>query len=45
MGFPICATLPKEIYDLMDYYPQPVQKRPTIQYIPVPYYENEKKQQ
>ncbi len=43
MGFPICATLPKEIYDLMDYYPQPVRKKPSIQYIPLPYYENERK--
>jgi ClpP class serine protease len=43
MGFPICATLPKEIYDLMDFYPQPMQRRPSIQYIPVPYYENERK--
>jgi len=37
MGLPVCAELPVEIYELMDYYPQPVQKRPSVQYIPVPY--------
>lgn len=37
MGLPVCAELPVEIYELMDYYPQPAQKRPSVQYIPVPY--------
>nr|WP_206707554.1 ATP-dependent Clp protease proteolytic subunit [Koleobacter methoxysyntrophicus] len=39
LGFPICDKLPKEIYDLMDYYPQPPQRRPSTQYIPVPYFD------
>lgn len=37
MGLPVCGELPKEIYELMDLYPQPVQRRPAVQYIPVPY--------
>lgn len=37
MGLPVCRELPKEIYELMDLYPQPVQRRPSVQYIPVPY--------
>jgi len=37
MGLPACGTLPREIYDLMDYYPQPVQRTPAVHYIPVPY--------
>ena len=36
MGLPVCAELPLEIYELMDYYPQSLQKRPSVQYIPVP---------
>ncbi|MHB9094707.1 MAG: SDH family Clp fold serine proteinase [Eubacteriales bacterium] len=27
-----------EIYDLMELYPQPAQRRPSVQYIPVPYF-------
>lgn len=37
MGLPVCGRLPREIYDLMDYYPQPVQQNRPVQYIPVPY--------
>jgi ClpP class serine protease len=37
MGVKVCGELPPEIYSLMDYYPQPSQRRPTVQYIPVPY--------
>ncbi|NLJ34129.1 MAG: hypothetical protein GX349_06005 [Firmicutes bacterium] len=37
MGVQVCGELPEEIYSLMDYYPQPGQRRPTVQYIPVPY--------
>lgn len=37
MGLVVCHPLPTEIYQLMDLYPQPAQRRPSIQYIPVPY--------
>ncbi|HMM20788.1 MAG TPA: ATP-dependent Clp protease proteolytic subunit [Selenomonadales bacterium] len=37
MGLPINPELPTEIYDLMELYPQPAQRRPSVQYIPVPY--------
>ncbi|MGE5484121.1 MAG: SDH family Clp fold serine proteinase [Ignavibacteriales bacterium] len=43
MGLPVCGELPREIYDLMDYYPQPVQRNQSVQYIPVPYRRSEKK--
>ncbi len=37
MGLPVVPDLPGEVYDLMDLYPQPAQRRPSVQYIPVPY--------
>lgn len=37
MGLPISVGLIKEIYELMELYPQPPQRRPSVQYIPVPY--------
>jgi ClpP class serine protease len=37
VGVKACQELPKEIYQLMDFYPQPVQRRASVQYIPVPY--------
>lgn len=37
LGFPIKTELPKEVYDLMNLYPQPGQRRPSVQYIPSPY--------
>lgn len=37
LGLPITAGLPKEIYDLMELYPQPMSGRPSVQYIPMPY--------
>jgi ClpP class serine protease len=36
LGFPVCGTLPEEIYQLMDYYPQPQRGRPSIQFNPSP---------
>jgi ClpP class serine protease len=33
----ICDQLPQEVYDLMDLYPQPAQRRPSVQFIPLPY--------
>lgn len=37
LGLPVVPDLPAEIYDLMELYPQPAQRRPSVQYIPVPY--------
>jgi len=37
MGLPVSEDMPKEIYDLMDLYPQPAQRRPSVEFIPTPY--------
>ena len=37
MGLPVSVGLIKEMYELMELYPQPPQRRPSVQYIPVPY--------
>ncbi|MEW6182416.1 MAG: hypothetical protein AB1500_04465 [Bacillota bacterium] len=37
LGLPVQTELPKEIYALMELYPQPGQRRPSVQYIPLPY--------
>jgi ClpP class serine protease len=37
LGLPITAGLPREIYSLMELYPQPMSGRPSVQYIPMPY--------
>ncbi len=37
MGLRINCDLPREIYLLMDLYPQPPSRRPTVQFVPVPY--------
>lgn len=37
LGLPIVAGLPREIYNLMELYPQPTSGRPSVQYIPMPY--------
>ena len=37
LGLPASIGLFREIYELMELYPQPEQRRPSVQYIPVPY--------
>jgi ClpP class serine protease len=37
LGLPITIGLPKSIYQLMEFYPQPQGNRPSVQYIPLPY--------
>jgi len=37
MGLPVSNEMPEEIYALMDLCPQPTQRRPSVQYIPLPY--------
>ena len=44
MGLPVnTSDFPTEVYDLMELYPQPPQRRPSVQYIPLPYGEREPK--
>ncbi len=42
LGLPVSVGLPEEIYQLMDLFPQAVQQRPSVQYIPVPYKPSER---
>ncbi|MBX6350997.1 MAG: hypothetical protein IRZ11_05755 [Clostridia bacterium] len=37
LGLPVCTELPPEIYALMDLYPQPPGRRPSVEYVPAPY--------
>jgi len=37
LGLCVSSEMPKEIYELMDLYPQNPGNRPSVQYIPVPY--------
>ncbi len=37
LGLPVVDTMPKEIYDLMDLFPQRGQRRPSVSFIPTPY--------
>jgi ClpP class serine protease len=37
LGLPVTVGLPEEIYQLMDLFPQAMQQRPSVQYIPIPY--------
>lgn len=37
MGLPVQVGLPEEIYQLMDMFPQATPRRPSVEYIPIPY--------
>jgi ClpP class serine protease len=37
MGLPVKVGVPQEVYELMDLYPQSGQRRPGVEFIPVPY--------
>jgi ClpP class serine protease len=37
LGLPVHFGLPREVYRLMDTYPQATTRRPSVQYIPLPY--------
>ena len=41
LGLPVRTGLPGEIYELMDLFPQTMQQRPSVQYIPLPYRKEE----
>lgn len=45
MGLPVRVGLPEEIYELMDLFPQAMQRRPSVQYIPIPYKRSEEAKQ
>jgi ClpP class serine protease len=37
LGLPVSDEIPSEIHNLMSYYPQAQSRRPSVQYIPLPY--------
>jgi ClpP class serine protease len=39
IGLPVTRELPTEVYALMDLYPQLGRRRPSVQYVPIPYSE------
>lgn len=42
----ISNEMPDSVYRLMDFYPQPSQRRPSVQYVPIPYHgDREQKRQ
>ncbi|WP_425463826.1 SDH family Clp fold serine proteinase [Neomoorella humiferrea] len=43
MGLPVKTGLPREIYQLMELYPQPAGRRPSVQYVPLPYTREERR--
>jgi ClpP class serine protease len=38
LGLPVRTGLPEEIFDLMRLYPQPAQRRPSVEYVPAHYH-------
>ncbi len=37
LGLNVSTEMPREIYQLMSLYPQAMQRRPSVEYIPIPY--------
>jgi ClpP class serine protease len=37
LGLPVSTEMPREVYELMQLYPQTAQRRPSVEYIPLPY--------
>ena len=37
LGLPVSTSMPTEIFDLMGLYPQSSQRRPSVEYVPLPY--------
>ena len=37
MELPVVEDMPKEIYALMDLYPQAAQRRPSVEFVPTPH--------
>lgn len=40
IGIAVSCRLPSEIHRLMELYPQPNQRRPSVQYVPIPYHDD-----
>ncbi|KGQ21002.1 SDH family Clp fold serine proteinase [Thermus filiformis] len=40
MGLKVSTEMPKEVYELMDLYPQPQGNKPSVQYVPLPYHKD-----
>ncbi|RKY79147.1 hypothetical protein DRQ15_02040 [candidate division KSB1 bacterium] len=40
LGLHVSSDMPKEFYQLMSLYPQPVRRQPTVEYLPIPHYRN-----
>lgn len=36
LGLPVSTEMPREIYQIMALYPQTAQRRPSVEYIPMP---------
>lgn len=43
LGLPISTEMPESVYKLMTLYRQPGQRRPSVQYVPVPYRPSEER--
>jgi ClpP class serine protease len=37
LGLPVSTDMPQEVYAMMQLYPQSAQRRPSVEYMPVPY--------
>lgn len=37
LGLPVSTDMPPEVFELMQLYPQPAQRRPSVEYVPIPY--------
>jgi ClpP class serine protease len=37
MGLTVSTDMPNEVYQLMGLYPQTAQRRPSLEYVPLPY--------
>jgi len=44
LGLPVTVGLPEEVYEIMGLYPQTAQRRPSVQYIPIPYRRTQREQ-
>src|SRR5262245_45321377 len=37
LGLPVSTEMPEAVYKLMQLFPQPAARRPSVEYVPVPY--------
>ncbi len=45
LGLPVTTGIPDTVHELMALYPQPTQRRPSVQYIPIPYFNGQQQSQ